>query len=259
MSTDSSDKSKLTKKLAKSVGSWGPLAAVVIVILGMVLGEVFGVITTGLLAGFFSNGQDLGEWLANTEIQFLYVLVSGLGSLLVLFVFMRWRKVHWRAPGFKRGPKWKDLGLSAFVLPIYFVVLMIVSFLASSLAGVDINQEQEIGFENVNNAIGLILTFASLVIVPPVVEEILFRGFLFTGLRSKLNLWTAALITSVLFAIPHLFASSQGLLWVAAIDTCILSLFLCYLRERTGNLWAPIMLHAMKNGIAFIAIFIIGV
>lgn len=259
MSTDSSNEQKVSKKMAKTVGSWGPLAAILLVILGMILGEVFGVVTTGLLAGFFNKGQDLGNWLASTEMQFLYVLVSGLGSLLVLWMFMRWRKIHWRSPGFKRGPKWQDLGWGALALPIYFVILMIVSSLASSFAGVDINQEQEIGFDNVYTTTAVLLTFISLVVIPPVVEEILFRGFLFTGLRTKLKLWAAALIASILFAMPHLFASSQGLLWVAAIDTFILSLFLCYLRERTGNLWAPIILHAMKNGIAFIAIFIVGI
>lgn len=259
MSTDSSKKSKPIKKLAKTVGQWGPLAAVIIVILGMVLGEVFGALTVGFFIGFLHDGQDLVARLATTEMQFLYVLMSGLGSLLILGVFMRWRKIHWRSPGFNRKPKWQDLGWSGLALPIYFVALTIVSAIAGTMLGVDINQEQEIGFNQVYGSVGLLLTFVSLVVIPPVVEEILFRGFLFTGLRTKLKFWIAALITSALFAVPHLFASSQGLLWVAAIDTFILSLFLCYLRERTGNLWAPIALHAMKNGIAFVAIFIIGV
>lgn len=259
MSTDSSNDSKITKKLAKTVGQWGPLAAIIIVILGMVLGEVFGAMIVGLLIGFVNDGQDIAGKLAETEMQFLYVLMSGLGSLLVLWIFMRWRKIHWRSPGFNRRPKLQDLGWSGLALPIYYVALIVVSAIAGSVLGVDINQEQEIGFDQVIGPVGLILTFISLVVIPPVVEEILFRGFLFTGLRTKLKFWMATSITSMLFAVPHLFASSQGLLWVAAIDTFILSLFLCCLRERTDNLWAPIALHAIKNGIAYIAIFIIGV
>jgi membrane protease YdiL (CAAX protease family) len=259
MSTDSSSDSKPLKKLAKTAGQWGPMAAVVVVILGMVLGEIFGAMTIGLFIGFMNDGRDIASKLAATEMQFLYVLMSGLGSLLILWLFMRWRKIHWRSPGFNRHPKWQDLGWSGLVLPIYFIALIIVSSIAGMFLGVDINQEQEIGFNQVYGSTGLILTFISLVVIPPIVEEILFRGFLFTGLRTKLKFWQATAITSVLFAIPHLFASSHGLLWVAAIDTFILSLFLCYIRERTGNLWAPIALHAMKNGVAFAAIFIIGV
>lgn len=255
MSTDSSK----SKKIRKHIGKWGPLAAILVVIVGLLLGDVIGAVVIGLFIGIANGGADLTNWLATTEIQFLYVLASGLISLLVMWVFMRWRKIHWRSPGFNRLPVWKDLGWGALALPVYFVVLMLVSAIASAFFGVDANQEQEIGFDNVSGAIGLSLTFISLVIIPPIVEEILFRGFLFTGLRSKLKIWPAVIITSVLFAIPHLFASSQGLLWIAAIDTFILSLFLCYLRERTGNLWAPIILHALKNSVAFIAIFVIGV
>lgn len=254
MSTDSSN----NKKTSKHKGHWGPLAAILVVIVGLLLGEVFGAVIMGLFIGLLGAGSDIADWLAKTEIQFLYVLISGLVSLLVVWIFMRWRKISWRAPGFKRLPNWKDLGLSALSLPMYFGVLLIVSAVASALLGVDTTQEQEIGFENTYGALGLALTFISLVVLPPIVEEILFRGFLFTGLRSKLKLWPAAIITSVLFAIPHLFASSEGLLWIAGIDTLILSLFLCYLRERTGSLWAPIILHALKNGVAFFAIFVIG-
>lgn len=254
MSTDSSK----TKKTSKYKGYWGPLAAILVLIVGLLLGEVFGAVIMGVLIGFFSAGSDIADWLAKTEIQFFYVLISGAVSLLVVWLFMGWRKINWRTPGFKRLPTWKDLGLSALSLPMYFGALMIISAIAGALLGVDTAQEQEIGFENAYGAIALALTFISLVILPPIIEEILFRGFLFTGLRNKLKLWPAAIITSILFAIPHLFASSEGLLWIAGIDTFILSLFLCYLRERTGNLWAPIILHALKNGIAFFAIFVIG-
>ena len=48
-------------------------------------------------------------------------------------------------------------------------------------------------------------------------------------------------------------------LWIGALDTFILSLFLVFLREATGNLWAGITLHATKNLVAFITLFIIGV
>ena len=51
---------------------------------------------------------------------------------------------------------------------------------------------------------------------------------------------------------------AAGPLWIGFIDTFILSLVLCYLRVKTGSLWAGITLHALKNGIAFVALFVIG-
>jgi membrane protease YdiL (CAAX protease family) len=98
------------------------------------------------------------------------------------------------------------------------------------------------------------------VVLPPVVEETVFRGFLFTGIRNRLKPVAAALITSLLFAVPHLLESGQSgsLLWVAGIDTFTLSLVLCYLRHKTDSLWPGIFLHALKNGIAFVALYVVA-
>jgi membrane protease YdiL (CAAX protease family) len=54
-------------------------------------------------------------------------------------------------------------------------------------------------------------------------------------------------------------AESGGLLYIAGLDTFILSLFLIYLREKTDGLWASMALHALKNGVAFVALFVLHV
>jgi len=95
-------------------------------------------------------------------------------------------------------------------------------------------------------------------VLPPLAEETLFRGFLYTGLRKRWSfVWTTAMV-SLLFASLHLFEGSGGLLWIAGIDTFLLSLVLCYLREKTGNLWAGIIIHILKNGLAFIFLYVLA-
>jgi membrane protease YdiL (CAAX protease family) len=66
----------------------------------------------------------------------------------------------------------------------------------------------------------------------------------------------AALLTSALFAVPHLLEGNGSLLWIGGMDTFVLSLALCYLREKTGSLWAPVALHMLKNGVAYLALFV---
>jgi len=119
------------------------------------------------------------------------------------------------------------------------------------LTQINLGQKQELGFDQLFTSGQKLLALVSLVVLPPIIEETVFRGFLFSGLRKKCNFIVAALVTSVLFASLHLLASSQGPLWIAGLDTFVLSLVLCYLREKTGALWAPMMLHALKNVIAF--------
>lgn len=94
--------------------------------------------------------------------------------------------------------------------------------------------------------------------LPPLVEELLMRGFLYKGLKNGLRRAWAVLITSALFAIAHLqFGSGSALLWAAAIDTFVLSLVLIYLVEKSRSLWPAIGVHAMKNGFAFLFLFVI--
>ena len=68
-------------------------------------------------------------------------------------------------------------------------------------------------------------------------------------LRKSMPVWAAIIITSLLFALVHFQ-------WNVALDTFALSIVLCLLRLVTKSLWAPILLHAMKNGLAFYLLFI---
>lgn len=81
--------------------------------------------------------------------------------------------------------------------------------------------------------------------------------FYIRRLKKALSLWPAVILTSLIFASAHLpEGGSAGPLYIAAIDTFVLSLVLIFLREKTGSLWAGITLHAAKNGIAFVYLFI---
>ena len=95
------------------------------------------------------------------------------------------------------------------------------------------------------------LAFITLVVIAPVAEEVLFRGYLYGKLKKYVPVWAAILITSALFGLIH------GT-WNVAVDTFALSIILCLLRESTGGIWASILLHMIKNGIAFYFLFIVG-
>ena len=78
------------------------------------------------------------------------------------------------------------------------------------------------------------------VIVAPVAEEIIFRGYFYGVIRRFGGRIPALLTSSLLFAAIHVHLPSvPGL--------CILAMILCLLYERTGSLWAPMVLHAAFN------------
>lgn len=198
-------------------------------------------------------------WLNNNySVQFLYTVLAYVLIVQPIIWYMRKHRISWRTIGIRR-PQWRDAGWALLTLPIYFLsYILLLSVLSTLIHGLNTQQKQQIGFQGATGVMPLVVTFVSLAVIPPLAEEFVMRGFLFTSLRSKLKLSSAVLITSILFAAGHLqYGSGAPLLWVAAIDTFVLSLFLIYLRVKTGSLWASIMLHALKNTVAFITIFIL--
>lgn len=221
--------------------------------------QLIGGLTVYLLLGLLGwDEARITNWLTdNTLGQFLVSAAIQLGMLGLLALFMKRRQMSFASIGWKGRFAWREIGL-VIVAYLAYLALFIASTVAAKalFPSLDLEQKQEIGFDNVSQ-LQLPLVFVSLVILPPLVEEVIMRGYLYTSLKSHVTQRWAAIITSILFAIAHLQAgSSAPLLWIAAIDTFILSLILIHLREKTGRLWAPIMLHALKNGIAFATLFI---
>lgn len=152
--------------------------------------------------------------------------------------------------GLQRAPDWLDIFAAPAGGVVYIILTALVAaFAMAFLPFVDYNQVQETGFSGINTQLEYILAFLSLVIIAPFAEELLFRGYLLGKLRRAMPLWIAVLITSVLFALVHFQ-------WNVALDVFALSIVLCVLRVMTKSLWAPILLHSLKNGLAFYLLFI---
>ena len=115
--------------------------------------------------------------------------------------------------------------------------------------GVDTSQAQSLGFSQLLGG-ELLIAFVVLVVLTPLFEEALFRGFLYGRLRqTSLPWWVPAVIVSLLFGLAH----GQ---WNVGIDVFVLSMVACGLREVTGSIWAGILLHMAKNMVAFFAVFV---
>lgn len=82
----------------------------------------------------------------------------------------------------------------------------------------------------------------------PLSEELAFRGFLLSALnQTRLGFAGAALISTVAWTGLHAGYSLAGMLEVLSIG-----FYFAWLMWRTGNLWLPILCHAVYNGSLFV-------
>ncbi len=207
-----------------------------------------------LLAEIFLNLTHSGTNLNNSvPANFLSILLAeGLAAGLVLKI-IKTRGLGLSAIGLGRRPRWTDLGRALLAFVVFYGLLIVVTLLLGLIfPRLNLNQPQDVGFNNLSGPLGNLLAFVALVLLPPLGEEPLVRGYLYSGLLSRWRFVPAMILTSLLFGVAHLeFGSGSSLVWAAGADTFVLSLVLVYLRERTGALYAGMLVHVLNNLIAF--------
>lgn len=233
---------------------------------GMLLGLPLWVLISFVTAQMIVSGllwllMQLGVSLAHVNSAVLDTMIAALVYILtlVLVVGVPWRlkrsDTSLRELGVARLPSWTDIGTAPLVFAGYIVLSGALAYLISHLVPVfDVTQAQDVGFTSLSRGYEYMLAFLTLVVLAPIAEETIFRGYLFGKLRRYVPVWGAIVMTSLLFGALHLPA--EHLQWNVALDTFVLSLVLCSLRQMTGSIWAGVLIHMMKNGLAFYILFI---
>jgi membrane protease YdiL (CAAX protease family) len=229
--------------------AWGPTAAIIVSIAAYIASQLILIIPATLISR--SNGsQNIDQILQDSSwLQLVLTGISSIGILAVLWLFLRSRKQKLKSLGFARI-KPSDFGWLAIALVSYFIILALTMAVVTKIPGFNADQVQDVGYKTATAGWQLVFAFIGLVVLPPLAEEMLFRGFMYRGLASKWPRIIAALVTSLLFALVHFQ-------WNVGVDVFILSLVLIALYEKTKNLWMSVFLHAIKNGLAFVALFVL--
>lgn len=191
----------------------------------------------------------------------LSVVVYGLTLCVVIFVplWLKKRVTTRRLLGIYDWPTMLELIVAPLAYVVYIIIAGVIMAVAVYTFTVDIKQPQALPFSQgmLITQWQLVLAFGVMVVLAPVAEELLFRGYLYGKLRNSFPAWLAIFVTSVAFGVAHLWGGEGvSLQWAVAIDTFAISLVMCLAREYTGAIWVPMMIHMIKNGIAFYLLFI---
>ena len=144
-----------------------------------------------------------------------------------------------RSVGALEGWLWVGLALLLF-----FVTLLLI--------GVFGGQKTELDRILESSRATAIMLAALAVLTAPLVEELIYRGLLYSAFRRALGQWAAVVIVTSMFA---------GLHWIqywpnagAISSITLLSLVLTLVRARTGRLLPCFVVHLVFNGVQSVII-----
>lgn len=139
-----------------------------------------------------------------------------------------------------------------FIANTIFGIVVVALFMAALTMVMDAffqhdaaqSQEQlKAVFQLIRQSAFLWLGVAIVVVGAPVLEELIFRGFLLTSFsQTRLRFWGAATLSSAMWALMHGYAASL------AVGLFVFGLLLSWLVRRSGSIWVPIILHGLWNG-----------
>jgi membrane protease YdiL (CAAX protease family) len=165
-----------------------------------------------------------------------------------------WMKLFARQPFIQamciKKPNGGDIGLGIGVGIGILIAAGITSYASRQIAQLVLGHPPVVPTTVVSDLQGiwLLLGIPLVVIAAPICEEILFRGFLFQGLRGRFKFWPAALITSAAFAFIHVNLLRMPGVFVGGI-------LLAFVFEKRKNLVASMISHATLNAIVVAIVF----
>ncbi len=185
------------------------------------------------------------------EPSSLNILISGILSqalpLGIAFACMNHRMnvidtLNLRKPKLDKIIITSIASLGAIYLTIALISPIITPILENNLGKQELQTPVQMIIDAKQNNPSLLITLAFLaVIVAPLCEEFVFRGYIYATLKRFSCRFFATTISALFFALVHMNLWSMAPLFIIGITLAIIY-------ETSNSLWAPILTHALFNG-----------
>lgn len=187
-------------------------------------------------------------WSLATTVHVMIATVAITEAVCIALVLGRawWTSDGDLAAAVSAGPvtRWWLLGL-VVAAELALLGYNLASVLSSPLCGLGLRTGATAGIVVAarTGTAWLALYLFALVVLAPVAEELLFRGWLWSALRRSWGPWPTALVTGGLFWLLHAAYRPKDFLLVLPI-----AIILTVVRQFTGSIRGTILLHALQDG-----------
>lgn len=229
---------KVLKQIGKALGYFAVYFTcmnVVDLIAGFVWGYMKG-------AEFKAMGMSPEEGMAafqsvESGYKGISMLIGALLTLLVYFIIEKIKKTSLAKETDMKMVTGKQMGLTVLgaVGGMFFLNFMLsILPIPADLLG-DLNS----GMSSLTSYPFWLAILVNAILIP-ILEEVVFRGYLFSRLGKAMPAVVAAVISSVVFGLCH-----GGLVW--AIWAAVTGLIICVVRVKTGSIIPGIIFHIIMN------------
>lgn len=210
--------------------------------------DILGVLTFFLVfyvfaaSGAAMEGSGTGSYTA-ASLVFAIGIQFLMPAMAFAIVVGRVKPIEWL------GLRWKEwvqvfgiAPLSVFAMFGFSIILHLLGY-GEMLISIGAAEEQAAVtmFREGEDPVVLGLMVIAAVLVAPVCEEIIFRGYLYPVAKKYAGSTVAALFSALVFAGAHGNVA-------AMLPLFVFGLVLVAVYEYTGSIWAPIAVHMLFNG-----------
>jgi membrane protease YdiL (CAAX protease family) len=199
----------------------------------------------------FTDQAQLVEILKNdinaSLVQILAILPAHLFTLLLAWAVV----TRFNRFSFRETLGWQFNNFRVWHIIILLVPIFILAGALTAYFGEQDNEMLKI-LRSSYSARLLVAIMATL--TAPIVEEVIYRGVLYSALQRTVGVTTAVFLVTLLFAVVHVPQYLPDFVSISLI--CLLSLILTLVRVWTNNLLPCIVLHFVFNGIQSVILLI---
>ena len=232
-------------------GFWGTFLWGVVILIAFLLGQILPLIFYMVFENMDLTMESFNALSALAMTDSFLLFLSAMGGMFLAV------PVAFGVAKLKQGSILKDyfslysfkLKTLGFWILVFIVLQVATTFLIEALGAKEIpNFMLNLEYPSLMAKILLVM---AVVVAAPIVEEVVFRGFLLKGFsQTFMGVHGAVFLTSALWAVIHM---QYEVAYLIAIF--VIGLVFAYARVLTNSLYIPMMMHSLMNALSILGLF----
>ncbi|NOZ64301.1 MAG: CPBP family intramembrane metalloprotease [Caldiserica bacterium] len=178
-------------------------------------------------------GDFLWSRLFSEISPYLFTFYLRVVDMIFILLFLKFKGVNFRAVGLTNLPEGLRGGIIASLVlgsAAFIIIFLLFKIFPRALPRMPMHTSKNFKI--------LLIVYPT---IPPLVEEIVFRGILYEFIKERQRTWIAIILSSLIFSLLHAYS------WLFLLVPFIGGVFFCLLKDKFNSLWAPLILHITGN------------